>query len=511
MYHKKNEPHHHLRNQYHMRHTKRKKSFAKIVGISLVVIVVLSTILVILGYVLFRRMSVEDILQANVVQQFFAQQIAEDARPAIDFVPTILGFSESQTYLLLFLNNTELRPSGGFIGSYATVRVENGSADVLVMEGTESIDARAPSNFQEVPPDPIQQYLGIHRWYFRDSNWSPDFTVSADRAEQFYAAEGGVAADDIDAVIGITPTVLEHVLSLTGPITIQGITFTSENVIETLEYEVEYGYKKRGITFAERKQIMRPLLLEVLSKLKSDVLFSYNTYIATFETLATEKHILFAHTDDEIQSFVESQRWGGRVEGDHNGDYLMWVDANMGALKTDHAIDRSLTYTIAKRPASHAGETDRYLAAANMTYQHTGTFDWRTSRYQTYARVYVPKGSKLVSVIGEKRNGQALRIEEVAVGTELGKQWFGTFFTIEPGHTKSLEFIYKLPDAVVSHPYNLLVQKQSGTVAPPLTLSLDFATLLSAAEPAEKEEEWGDGVYTFETDLRVDRAFEVNF
>src|SRR3989339_224407 len=55
-----------------------------------------------------------------------------------------LGLSKPKTYLLLFLNNTELRPGGGFIGVYATVRMDKGQTEILALEGTEKIDSRTP-------------------------------------------------------------------------------------------------------------------------------------------------------------------------------------------------------------------------------------------------------------------------------------------------------------------------------------------------------------------------------
>ena len=79
----------------------------------------------------------------------------------------LLGLEKPQTYLLLFQNNTELRPGGGFISSYAVVRDKQGKPEILKVEGTETLD-----NHQllkptcPAPPAPIKKYLGIDRWFF---------------------------------------------------------------------------------------------------------------------------------------------------------------------------------------------------------------------------------------------------------------------------------------------------------------------------------------------------------
>ncbi len=456
------------------------------------------------GWYASKKLSSLDILNTNFVRNTVVKQIGERHEFMVDLMPTFLGFTESQTYLVLLLNNTELRPGGGFIGTYATVRVSEGKIDVLALDGTENLDRDAPDSWRVVPPVPIQEYLGLDRWYFRDSNWSPDFRVSAERAIDFYTEEGGVAANDIDGVVGITPTVLEEMLQIVGPVTVEGITFTSENVIEILEYQVEYNYKNQGIDVENRKKIIQPLLLAIMDELKASIFSSYSAYLTSLQQLVAQKHMLFFHKDPTVQSILETNNWAGRV-AEASSDYLMWVDANLGALKTDHALVRRLSYEMLDK------QEHRYVVKATMQYRHTGYFDWRTSRYITYARLYVPPGSELLGVEGVLQSGAHITLDVVDQGTELGKQWFGTMFSIGPQQMKTLSYTYLLPEnVVVDDQYHLLVQKQLGTIDHTLTLDLDFATLLRTADPPEPEEEWYDGVYTYTTDLKEDRAFTVS-
>ena len=451
----------------------------------------------------WKYISNIDILNTDIVRNVVVKQLGEDNAFLFDLMPAFLGFSEPQTYLVLLLNNTELRPGGGVIGTYATIRVDQGKIDILALDGTENLDRHAPDDWRLPPPVPMTTYLGVDRWYFRDSNWSPDFRIDAERAMEFYVAEGGIASSEIDGVVGVTPTVLEEILRLVGPITIEGIEFTADNVTEVLEYQVEYAYKDAGIAVQDRKKIIHPLLLTVLERAKANILTEYKTYMQLGESLAEQKHILFYHSNIAHQSLLESNGWAGRV-GQTEDDYLLWVDANLAALKTDHAMNRHLTYSIVGK------EGDRYRAKATMTYEHTGQFDWRTSRYITYARVYVPEGSELIDVEGVLKSGAVITTNMVDRGIELEKQWFGTMFSIEPQQVKELTFTYLLPERIGGDgTYALLAQKQLGSIDHALTLDLDFATLLRTAEPAEIEEEWYDGVYRYTTDLTVDREFRV--
>src|SRR3989339_325475 len=134
------------------------------------------------------------------------------------------------------------------------VKMENGKPQILKVEGTEILDGKSPQ-FDSIPPIQLTKNLKIETWKFRDSNWSPDFGVSTQKALELYEKENGLEAKQIDAVIGITPTVFENILQILGPIAINGIEFNYDNFTEKLEYEVEYGYNEKGIDFRERKKL----------------------------------------------------------------------------------------------------------------------------------------------------------------------------------------------------------------------------------------------------------------
>ncbi len=464
------------------------------------IIVIVLVALGYFGYQWAKNLSVEDFLDLSFVKE----KIGDENQDLFQTVPRLLGFTKPMTYLLLFENNTELRPGGGFIGSYALVTVNKGNTEIIKFEGTENFDRNIPEDWRPSPPAPLKEHLGVSQWFFRDANWSPDFSVSAAKALELYIGQGGEKADEINAVIAITPTVLEEIVGLTGPMTVEGIKFTAENFTETLEYEVEYDYENKGKEFSERKSIMEPLMMKIMSMLKGDFILHFNEYLDLFASLAEEKQIMIYIVDGTLESIIEERGWSGEMT-ETTGDYLLWVDANLAALKTDYALDRELTYSISK---NEAGE---YLATAEMKYIHNGSFDWRTSRYRTYTRIFVPQGSELISVDGAMKWDRTTAPGAVDEGVELDRQWFGTFISIEPGKTGNLSFTYKLPEDLFSDEYSLFVQKPLGTLNHKLTLDLNFGTNITTAKPAEEKENFGDKVYSYESDLRIDREFSISF
>lgn len=457
------------------------------------------------AYTLIKNIDPATILNTNIVQQEIKKRVGEENAPLVDLLPKLIGMQEPRTYLLLFQNNTEVRPTGGFIGSYALVTVNKGNISLHTLEGSEELDWRAPETWNVAPPKPIMEHLGVSTWYFRDANWDPDFKSSAERALEFYAAEGGARASEIDAVVAIDTEVLTAVLDILGPVTGEGKTFTSANVVELLQYDTSYGFNDRNIPFEDRKRILDALFVEITAKLPTSLVRNYAAYIDAGNRLVREKHIQLYSTDPAEQQTFEARDIAGRVDSvDH--DYLMWVDANLAALKTDRVIDRELSYSLSKRADG------RMVATAAMTYTHTGSFDWRTSRYRTYARIFVPAGSELISTAGDMRTDRSTDRGRIDQGEQFDKQWFGTFISIEPGQVGTLSFTYLLPEGVITEPYQLLVEKQAGIPSLGLTLDLEFDTNIQSALPAEDQSEWGDAWYRYtDTDLRTDQLFTIEY
>lgn len=445
-------------------------------------------------------------LQQRIVREA-AERLLPVSQEEWEQVGQAAGFSQPRTYLVLFLNNTELRPAGGFLGTYAAVRLDKGRLRLLKVEGTEVLDGRSPRDFPSLPPPPIKKYLGVERWGFRDSNWSPDFPTAARVGLDLYRKERGPVGSEIDGVIGVTPTAVEELLKLTGSLTVDGVELNSSNFTERLEYEVEYGYRERGLPLQKRKEIVAHLGSALVARVQSDLRRQWAQYTMLASRLLAEKQLILYAVNPQEQKLLVDRGWAGETKAG-SGDYVRWVDANLGSLKTDHAILRELNYSLA--PETDGG----FIAVAAMRYRHTGRIDWRTTKYRTYARVYAPVGAQLISgFVVSGSDKRAVKAADIDQGVELGQQWFGLFTEVLPGQTVEVQFAYTLPVAVGSEiaagNYSLRVQKQLGVVAPKLTLELDFGKPVTFAKPPEVKKWHGDTWYDFSTDLRVDREFEI--
>lgn len=413
--------------------------------------------------------------------------IEPDTKKEIEVVNSLvqeltLRDDKTRVFLVLLQNNHELRPGGGFLGQYAVVKVKNAEIVSAVVEDANLLDQRIKdADIKVTPPWPLQRYAQAKRWLLHDSNFSPDFPYNAAKAEYFYRLGGG--REKFDAVVAVNADVFNHALELTGPITVpvetftynaatgtfskssETKTFTSENGTLALEEAVEKKFLiNEDIDIPaeykqNRKNVMKLIAAKMIEKLNH---LDQITKLAEFaqSELRTKDIMLYFH-DETLQSLVQSVHWDGSVTTDWTGDYLMVVDANLGALKSDYYMKRSLAYTV-----DFTGEKPK--ANVSYTYNHTATRgDWRTSDYHTYTRILAPVGSKYIDQ-SRRHTGGVISQDS----TDLNKTVFGYKVDALIGRELETGIEYELPETITPDNYRLLIQKQSGTGTIPVTVTL---------------------------------------
>lgn len=431
--------------------------------------------------------------------------------PLAEALPAMAGYPTPKTYMFLMLNNTELRPGGGFIGSFGLIGLSNGEVTRFDSEDVYALDAPTFGKVGLRPPQPFVDYLDVDDWGMRDANWSPDFKTSSEQVIALYDRERAIARPDlpaVDGIIAITPEVAADLLRMVGPVTVDDVTFTADNLLDELQFQVHQAFLTKGIPEGERKGILVELVQEVFSRLQALPAASWPEGLKIAQKHLTEKRIMLYDRDPNLQQVFEHYLWAGRTIVT-DGDYLRWVDANLAALKTDLVMERALTYGVRTQADGSL------VATAAMTYRNTGSFTFRTTRYRTYARIFVPEGSRLIRVDGSLRNDRTknpgLAPDVPETGVEEGKTWFGAFTAVEPGETRTLSFTYALPEnvsrMVAGKAYSLVVQKQLGTGAFPLSVTVDLPDPLVYGNPSEEVADIGDSRYRLQTSLRVDRGF----
>ena len=196
-----------------------------------------------------------------------AAEIALEARPVISYLKPLLGVPDEKRYLLIFQNDTELRPTGGFITAYAVMSVHNGKITPLGSHDIYWLDTQFGNRVKA--PDPILNYhKNVFYWHLRDMNLSPDFAQSM---ETFWEHFQKVGPKEIDALIAVDTSVLVDLLESLGQIGVPGWGNFSAEIDERCDcpqvvYELELLADKPVSEWrTERKAVLGPLMHSILA------------------------------------------------------------------------------------------------------------------------------------------------------------------------------------------------------------------------------------------------------
>lgn len=380
-------------------------------------------------------------------------------------LPDLLGENKPKTYMFLFQNNMELRPTGGFIGSFALVVLNKGKLIDTNILDVYSADGQLKGHVE--PPQPIKDYLGEANWYLRDSNWDPNFPVTAQRVEWFLDKE---LDKSVDGVISLDLEVVKLLLKALGPIRLADFNdeVNSGNVYEKTQLQVESnffpGSRKKANFLAS---LSREIVNEITKSEKGDYLEMFKLILASLKT----RHIqIFIH-QAKVQKTLALAGWDGSFnlpscESNCVVNWLSAIDANLGVNKANYYLDRDYKLTTNIKN----GFIENKLTV-NFHNRSQEVVDF-SSRYKSFFRVFAPLGSffekvKVKSLLKEEDIDPQIKevngIKEVGVPIE-----------IMPGESKSLTFLWRLSHNLKFEEKGKVIffwRKQAGTFSDPATLN----------------------------------------
>jgi hypothetical protein len=391
-----------------------------------------------------------------------AAQSLSQFQPIIKLLPDLLGNPDPKKYLIMFQNDAELRPTGGFLTAYATMKITKGKIEPGISEDIYTLDAGFK---RKVPaPEPILKYLPlVYNWNLRDMNLSPDFKDSMDTFTGYMKESS--AAPEFDALIAIDTEVPVRILKVLGPIGVPGfggkftadidprcdcpqVIYELENIITRPTYEIREG----------RKSILGPLMNSMLANMMGSPKAKWAEFFNIFTESIREKHLLMYFKDPNKQNAVEVLGAAGRIN-DYLGDYLHINDTNFAGAKSNMFINQEVEQVIS------IGDDGSITKKLTLTYKNPRPGDncnleagklCLNGLLRDWQRIYVPKGSVLKAARGYEL--------DMTTTEDFGKTVFEGFFTLSPQSVKKLEVEYTVPAGTISgDEYKLLIQKQPGT------------------------------------------------
>jgi hypothetical protein len=416
-------------------------------------------------------------LSSNTNTLLDYKNTADTVVSAASLLEELLTYKKNLNILLLFQNNREIRPSGGFVGSVGFLTITDGSINDFTINDVYDIDGQLKGHI--TPPNPISTIIGQEHWYLRDSNWSADFQTTAKEALRFLEASVNKQAD---VVVGITLPVLEDILKITGDITLPGT-----STVISADTIFQYIYIKTRDDFFPGSSAKK----DTLSAIASGI-------IAAIDTLKDEQRLLLARTiarrlegrdiqlmsvDEGYQQEIVSRDFGGvfpkkapcyNSQNSCFQDIFALVEANLGMNKTNYLIDRFVEREVViEKTELLRADTIRFVSNVNPSSIAGG-------HYTSYHRVYYPTGTTINSIslndvpiqMREATNSAVLLPYAELLNEFPGVVSVGIAMDVPPGETGSLLIRTRQPLVTNPKTYSLWVFKQAGVEGLPFSFSL---------------------------------------
>jgi len=384
----------------------------------------------------------------------------------LPYLNNIFAKNTTKKYLLLFANNRELRPGGGFIGSFGIVIFKNLTLQDLQIYDVYDADGQLTAHIE--PPRAIAQYLKQPHWFLRDSAFSPDFLENYAQAKFFLEKEMNLT--NFSGAFLLTTNAIENILEAFG-----------EVYLPTFQEKVNSrNFYLKAQTYAEsnffpgslqKKSFLVALSRQLLLNLEQ---VSLKKLLMQSKKSLDEKQLVIYFDESALQEMIDSLYWSGRLikpqcivqTNNCIVDFLFPIDANLGVNKANYYIYRSINL---KTTINQEGKINHIL---DLQFKNESQADvFPGGSYFNYFQVYLPQNSLL------KRITKNDVLVEEYDEKNLDFKIIGFPVEVKPQQTVDLRLEYELTQTFTKGKgiYQLIVQKQIGSNNNDFGLSFNLA------------------------------------
>lgn len=354
-----------------------------------------------------------------------------------------LGESAPATYLVVFQNPAELRPTGGFPGTMALVTFDRGQlAQYQFFDSHELTDAYLQHRQTVVPqPWPIQRFFPQNGFLLHDALWWPDFPRSAQQFMSMYAETGW---PPIDGVIAVQPEVASLLVGVTGPFGVdfegQPFQITADNMYTQIN-QARVQDVQTADDLQRHKLFLGLIGKNLIDRLKGANKKSLAEAVPQLEAACARRDIQVYAANPAVEAELDRQHCTGRLLPVDGQPMLAVTYANLALSKT--SLDMRPRLSLVTESASE-GERQVLLdidlrngAIADEDPAYHGFQRW-------WVEVQLPAGSTLLSDPGPMEDPDAPN----------GGSYIADLF---PDQTGRITVRFSMPDTPA-----LLVRRQPG-------------------------------------------------
>src|SRR3990167_11140202 len=317
--------------------------------------------------------------------------------PYLDRFPEILDGK----YIVFLLNNRELRPAGGFMGSFARVEFEKGNLVGIRVQDIYVPDGKLVGHVE--PPYPVQESFRQGWWKLRDANWDPDFG-SAAATVKWFLEQGGETG--IKGIAAVNLDLIQRWLGVIGWVNVPefGEVVNADNMYSLAQKYAETSWYEGS---KQKQEFLGAVGEEVVNLTRNVSIRKYIPLMKLFYEELSKKQMQMWFEDEEMRRIVDSLGWGGRIEKPGREiDLLYVVESNLGANKSNCCVERRLTHDVKR---------DEHVTREKLRIEWMNTSEYDSpvkpvfwgGNYLTYVRVVLPEEAKIQDI---KVRGLILRM-----------------------------------------------------------------------------------------------------
>lgn len=319
-----------------------------------------------------------------------ARERTRDAAEGVRAFLSFAGADGPSRYLLLSQNPDEVRPTGGFIGTYGVMEANAGELQIARYASIESwtlthLEAVVPP---EQAPNPFHFGELPRVQTLANVNAVADWPTAGHLAADLWA-KGGEAP--VDGVIGFTPELLAHLLRVLGPVAVPDFneTVTAANVIERIDYYT-HGEASENVLDVDRKRFVASAARPVLQALLDAPASRWRDLAKEVSTAFDRRLVMGWSSKPEVQQALTNRSWEGTLP-EVRGDFFYNAEFEFAA-KNGRGLHRTFEHKVELRPDGSGTVTTTATTANTRELDLRGDINVDAFSYIT---VYGPEGATL--------------------------------------------------------------------------------------------------------------------
>jgi hypothetical protein len=355
---------------------------------------------------------------------------AVDAADGLGALITFAGGDGPRRYLVLSQNPDELRPTGGYIGTYGVLAAEGGK---LSLEAYDAIE-----NWYKPRPDAVatRDETGSPLRFdtrlpqtLANVNTGPNWPDAAELATRLWT-RGGEAP--VQGVVSFSPAFLGRILRVIGPVQVEsfGETISADNVVERLDYYTHLLPPEPG---TDRKEFVAELAKTLMPKLFDAQASQWEALAKAMGEAFGSREAMIWSADPYVATVLAQRKWDGSVPAT-TGDFVLPAEFEY-ANKNGRKLRRSYDHHVEIRPDGSARVT------TVLTLDNPIPPSDQNLHSVTYVTMYGPTGA----VLGEGSDSLGIPEKEVA-----GHPAVGWVRPVEPQSKTTLKVVWEVPSLLVA-------------------------------------------------------------